>query len=290
MSSWRYGHTNSYESDRSAHRVLPSRDMELGLVGKVSIVTGASQGIGREIALALAAEGSQLVISSRRQDALERVAKEVEEIGSDAEVVSADVTDPAAASAIVDAADARFGRIDVLVNNAGKGVNKPLLDLTDADWRDSFELNFLSAVRLSLACVPRMQTIGGGRIINIASRVGREPDPYFGPYGAAKAALINFSKALANAFSKEGILTNSVVPGLIRTEAVEESAERSAEATGMSVDEVFEATLRKRPIPAGRLGQPKDVAGLVAFLASDRASWITGSCFTVDGGIVRSAV
>jgi 3-oxoacyl-[acyl-carrier protein] reductase len=290
MNSRRYTQTNSHESARSAPCVLPSRDMELGLAGKVSVVTGASQGIGREIALALATEGSLLVLSSRRQDALERVAKEVEEIGSDAEVVTADVTDPAAASAIVDAAVARFGRIDVLVNNAGKGMNKPLLELSDADWRESFELNFLSAVRLSLVCVPRMQTLGGGRIINIASRVGREPDPYFGPYGAAKAALINFSKALANAFSKEGILTNCVVPGLIRTEAVEESAERSAEATGLSVDEVFDATLRKRPIPAGRLGQPNDVAGLVAFLASERASWITGACFTVDGGIVRSAV
>jgi len=125
-----------------------------------------------------------------------------------------------------------------------------------------------------------------GRIINIASRVGRQPDPYFAPYGAAKAALINVTKSFANALAKDGILCNSVVPGLVRTEAVEQAAQASAAATGKTVEEVFEATLRKRPIPIGRMGTPADVAGLVVFLASPRASWITGSCFTVDGGIV----
>jgi 3-oxoacyl-[acyl-carrier protein] reductase len=132
-----------------------------------------------------------------------------------------------------------------------------------------------------------MRERGWGRIVNISSRVGREPDPYFAPYAASKAALINFSKNLANAYSADGVLTNCVVPGLIRNEATDEAARRSAEATGMSVDEVYAATLRKRPIPAGRIGESADVAGLVAFLASDHAAWITGACFTVDGGIVR---
>jgi 3-oxoacyl-[acyl-carrier protein] reductase len=127
-----------------------------------------------------------------------------------------------------------------------------------------------------------------GRIVNISSRVAREPDPLFAPYAAAKAALVNFSKTLANAFSADGVLTNCVVPGLIRGEGVQEAAEQSAAATGKTVAEVYAATLRKRPIPAGRIGEPSDVAGLVAFLASDLASWITGACFTVDGGIVRS--
>jgi NAD(P)-dependent dehydrogenase (short-subunit alcohol dehydrogenase family) len=160
-----------------------------------------------------------------------------------------------------------------------------MLELTEDDWHESFELNFMSAVRLSLGCVPLMQQQGGGRIINISSRMGRQPDPYFAPYAAAKAALINFTKNLANAYSKHGILCNCVVPGLVRTEAVEESARHSAEATGKTVDEVFAATLRKRPIPVGRIGKPADIAGLVVFLASPRASWITGSTFTVDGGI-----
>ncbi|MDQ3148176.1 MAG: SDR family oxidoreductase, partial [Actinomycetota bacterium] len=181
----------------------------------------------------------------------------------------------------------RFGRIDILVNNAGKGTPKPMLELTDADWHASIELNLMSAVRFSLACVPHMKARGWGRIVNISSRVGREPDPYFAPYAAAKAALINFSKNLANAFSEHGVLTNCVVPGLIRSEALDEAVQKTAAATGRTVGEVFEATLKKRPIPAGRLGEPDDVAGLVALLVSERGSWITGSCFTVDGGIVR---
>jgi len=134
-----------------------------------------------------------------------------------------------------------------------------------------------------------MRTQGGGRIVNIASRVGRQPDPLFAPYAAAKAALINFTKSLANAFSKDGILSNCVVPGLIRTEAVEEAARASAAATGRTVDEVLAETLRRRPIPAGRMGEPADVAGLVVFLASPHASWITGGTFSVDGGILPVA-
>ena len=172
----------------------------------------------------------------------------------------------------MDAVLERFGRVDVLVNNAGKGTPKPMLELTDDDWQASLELNFLGAVRLSLACVPHMRTRGFGRIVNISSRVAREPDAYFAPYAAAKAALVNFSKSLANGFSGDGILTNCIVPGLIRGEGVEEAAERSAAATGMTVEEVYAETLRKRPI---------------ALLVSDWGSWITGACFTVDGGIVR---
>jgi NAD(P)-dependent dehydrogenase (short-subunit alcohol dehydrogenase family) len=187
---------------------------------------------------------------------------------------------------VIERALGRFGRIDVLVNNAGKGSPKRIVDLTEDDWRASFELNFMSAVRMSLAAAPVMKRQGGGRIINISSRVARQPDPYFAPYAAAKSALINFTKSLANAFSKDAVLCNCVVPGLVRSEAVEEAAARSAEATGKSVEEIFAETLRKRPIPAGRMGEPADVAGIVVFLASARASWITGATFTVDGGIV----
>jgi len=258
--------------------------MTLG--GRVAVVTGASRGIGRAIALELAEAGADLVINARGRAALEAVAAEIRARGRQVEAVPADVATDAGARLVVERAVARFGRVDVLVNNAGKGSPKRLLDLTEEDWHASLELNLMSAVRLSLACVPLMRAHGGGRIINIASRVGRQPDPLFAPYAAAKAALINFTKSLANAFSKDGILSNCVVPGLIRTEAVEEAARQSAAATGKTVEEVFAETLRRRPIPAGRMGEPADVAGLVVFLASPRASWITGSAFTVDGGIV----
>ena len=258
--------------------------MTLG--GRVAVVTGASRGIGRAIALELAEAGADLVINARGSAALDAVAAEVRARGRDVEAVPADVATEAAAPLVVERAVARFGRVDVLVNNAGKGSPKRLLDLTEEDWHASFELNFMSAVRLSLACVPLMRARGGGRIVNISSRVGRQPDPYFAPYAAAKAALINFTKSLANAFSKDGVLANCVVPGLVRTEAVLEAARESAEATGKTVEEVLAETLRARPIPAGRMGEPADVAGLVVFLASPRASWITGATFTVDGGIV----
>lgn len=253
----------------------------------MAIVTGASQGIGRAIALTLATEGADVVLAARRRPGLEAVAAEVAALGRRAHVVQADVASPDGASVIVDAAVGAFGRVDILVNNAGKGHPKAMLELTDDDWHASFELNLMSAVRLSMACIPIMKERGWGRIINISSRVGREPDPFFGPYSASKAALINVSKNLANAFSKHGVLTNCIVPGLIRSEAVDDAARASAEATGQTIEEVFAATLKKRPIPAGRLGEPDDVAGLVALLASERGSWITGSCFTVDGGIVR---
>ncbi len=261
--------------------------MELGLSERVAVVTGGSQGIGRAIALTLAAEGADLVLAARRLPGLESVAAEVAALGRRAEIVQSDVATADGTAAIAAAAMDAFGRVDILVNNAGKGANKPMLDLTDADWQASFDLNFMSAVRLSLACVPHMQTQGWGRIVNISSRVGREPDPYFAPYAAAKAALINFSKNLANAFSKDGVLTNCVVPGLIRSEGVDDATRASAAATGRSEEEVMAATLKKRPIPAGRIGEPEDVAGLVGLLVSERGSWITGSCFTVDGGIVR---
>jgi 3-oxoacyl-[acyl-carrier protein] reductase len=262
--------------------------VNLDLDGRVALVTGASQGIGRSIALVLAAEGADLVLAARRRPGLDAVAAEVEALGRRAAVVPGDVATAEGADAVSSGALDAFGAVDILVNNAGKGAPKPLLDLTDDDWQASIELNLLSAVRLCQALVPQMRERGWGRIVNISSRVAREPDPYFAAYGAAKAALINFSKSLATGFSKYGVLTNCIVPGLIRSEAVDEAARRSADATGQSVEEVFAATLAKRPIPAGRIGEPEDVAGLVALLVSDRASWITGSCFTVDGGIVRS--
>jgi len=262
--------------------------MDLGLAGRVALVTGGSQGIGRDIARTLAAEGADVAICARRTDVLEATAGELRASGRDVVAVAADVATPDGVARVADAVHDHFGRVDILINNAGKGSPKPLLELTDEEWYASIDLNLMSAVRMCRACVPGMRERGWGRIVNIGSRVGREPDAFFGPYAASKAALINFSKTLANAFSPDGVLTNCVVPGLIKGEAVQQAAERSADATGKTVEEVYEATLRKRPIPVGRLGEPSDVSGLVALLVSERGSWITGSCFTVDGGIVRS--
>jgi 3-oxoacyl-[acyl-carrier protein] reductase len=267
---------------------IRSRAVDLGLGGRVAVITGGSQGIGREIARLLATEGADLVIAARRTDRLERTADELRSLGRRVLAVTADVATPDGPAAIADAALEAFGRVDILVNNAGKGFNKPLHELTDDDWYASIDLNLMSAVRMCRALVPQMRERGWGRVVNIATRVALEPDPYFAAYAAAKAALVNFSKNLANAYSPDGVLTNCVVPGLIRSEAIDQAAEKSAAETGLSVEEVMARTLKKRPIPAGRLGEPADVAGLVALLCSDYGSWITGACFTVDGGIVRS--
>ncbi|MBM3672220.1 MAG: SDR family NAD(P)-dependent oxidoreductase [Actinobacteria bacterium] len=262
--------------------------MDLGLEGRVALVTGGSQGIGREIALTLATEGADVAICARREQVVDATTADLRALGRDALGVVADVATTSGVQRVSDAVHEHFGRVDILINNAGKSSMKALLDLTDEDWYASIDLNLMSAVRMSQAFVPGMRERGWGRIVNISSRQGREPDEFFGPYAASKAALINFSKTQSNAFSRDGVLTNCVVPGLIKGEGVQAAAEKSAEVTGKTVEEVYEATLRKRPIPIGRMGEPSDVSGLVALLVSERGSWITGSCFTVDGGIVRS--
>jgi 3-oxoacyl-[acyl-carrier protein] reductase len=263
--------------------------VDLGLAGRTAVITGGSQGIGREIARLLAAEGADLVLAARRTGVLEATAAELREAHSRRVVaITADVATPEGPAAIADAALAEFASVDILINNAGKGHNVPIDELTDADWYASLDLNLMSAVRLCRALVPQMCARGWGRVINISTRVAREPDPYFAAYAASKAALINYSKNLANAHSADGVLTNCIVPGLIRSEAIDQAAQKSAAETGLTVDEVMARTLKKRPIPAGRLGEPSDVAGLVALLCSEYGAWITGACFTIDGGIVRS--
>jgi 3-oxoacyl-[acyl-carrier protein] reductase len=262
--------------------------MQLGLDGRAAIVTGASQGIGLAIARALAGEGASLVVCARGADKLAAAAADLEASGADVVAVPADVTDPAAVEQLTEACLGRFGRLDILVNNAGKGAPVPLAEQTPELWLSCFELNLFSAVRLSLACARPMREARWGRIVNIGSRVGREPDPYFAPYAAAKAGLMNFSKSLSDAVARDGVTANCVIPGLVRSQAVDQAAEQSAAATGAGAEDVMAEILRRRPIPVGRLGEPEDVAGLVVYLCSEAAGWTTGSCFTVDGGISRS--
>jgi NAD(P)-dependent dehydrogenase (short-subunit alcohol dehydrogenase family) len=199
------------------------------------------------------------------------------------------LADPLAAPAIVERCTEVLGPVEILVNNAGGAVPKRLDRVTHDDWHAGFEVNFFAAARLALAAVPVMREQGWGRIVNVASTSGREPDPYFGPYSAAKAALVNLSKNLALAFSAEGILTNCVIPGITLTELVEANAAAAAEASGVSRDDVMNRMMAQHPVAAGRFGQPSEVASAILFLVSEQAAWITGAALAVDGGTLRSA-
>jgi 3-oxoacyl-[acyl-carrier protein] reductase len=263
--------------------------MELGLRDRVAIVTGASKGIGKQVALQLAREGTHLVLNARGADELEVVAHEARALGVRAVTVVADLADPAAAPLLAERALEELERIDVLVNNVG-GAGDPtrMLKLTDHDWQDGFERNFFSAVRVTATCLPTMLDRGWGRVVHLASTYGVEPGPYFGPYSAAKAALLNYSKNLARAYSAQGVHSNCVVPGVTVTERVETIAAAAADAQDASVDEVMGKMMARDPIATGRFGTPEEVAAAVVFLASEAAAWITGATLAVDGGTLRS--
>jgi len=262
--------------------------MDLGLGGRAAIVTGASRGIGRATAERLAAEGASVLVCGRDQDALDAVVASISAASGDAVAHVADVTDPASAEALAAACIDAFGRLDILVNNAGTAVPGRLDALTDDDWYESFELNFFSAVRLAAACVPAMREAGWGRLVHVASVSGREPDFRFAPYSAAKAALLNWSTSLSQAYAAEGVLSSCVVPGITLTELVAGNAEAAAERLGTTPDQVMATMLERHQVAAARFGEPAEIASAIAFLASDAASWITGATLEVDGGTLRA--
>jgi 3-oxoacyl-[acyl-carrier protein] reductase len=259
--------------------------VDLGLDGRAAVVTGASRGIGRQVALQLVAEGCRVLLVGRDRDALAAVQAEA---GDHTAPLACDITDPASAELVVGECRRVFGRLDIVVNNAGSAEPKALVDLTAADWQRSLDVNFLAAARLSVAALPGMQAAGWGRLVHIASISGREPDPLFAPYSAAKAALLNLSTSLSRAAAADGVLSSCVIPGVTATELVRDNALATAERTGRSPDDVMERLLERSGVPAGRFGRPEEVAAAVVFLASEVASWITGATLEVDGGTLRA--
>lgn len=265
--------------------------MKLGLKDKVALVTGASKGIGKAIALALASEGCRVVIGARGKEDLETVATEIHAAGSLVQAVAADVTKAGDTQKLVDEAVAKFGTIHILVNNAGGiGSFSPFDQLKDDDWLDVFNLNVLSTVRVTRAALPYMQKQKWGRIINMASESGIQPDPVMPHYNASKAALINLTKSLSKAYAKDGVLVNVVSPAFIRTPLVDDLLAERAKSLGVTVKEAEADFLREnRPnIVLGRAGESEEIASVVVFLASEAASFVTGANYRIDGGSVAS--
>jgi 3-oxoacyl-[acyl-carrier protein] reductase len=264
--------------------------MDLGLAGRRALVTGSSKGIGEAIARVLAAEGVRVTICARGVEALDAAVAAVGRAGGQVQAVAADLATEAGVEAVWRAQVSAFGGVDVLVNNVtGPGGDLDILATTDEDWLAAYTMNVLVHVRFIRHALPGMLERGWGRIVNIASTAGRQPDDHYPAYGATKAALINLSRLLANAYSGRGVLTNCVCPGITRTDAATASAVARTGRTGddprLVFDEFFGA---RRPLPVGRFGEPEDAAHLVAFLCSERASFITGTCIDVDGGWVKS--
>lgn len=269
---------------------MPSMGRELE--GRVALVTGGSKGIGKAIAWSFAQQGANVVVTARGAEALDAVVKEFAGFAGEVVAVVADATDPASVRAAVDLTVQRFGQLDILVNNVG-GTNRiaDFSDLTKDDWFKVFDLNVMSVVYSVQCALPWLRRSRAGRIINISSISGVEPGLLIPHYCATKAAVINLSKHFANLFSGDGILVNVVCPGQVHSDGRKKLAEHIAETQGIPLSAAIVQidTQGADKIPLGRIGEPDDVAGLVAFLASDRAAWITGACFHVNGGKHRSA-
>ncbi len=260
--------------------------METGLSNRVAVITGASQGMGRATAVALAAEGVHLALNARSSQALGQLASDLKaKYKVEVHTEAFDVRETVAVDEFIANTARIFDRIDICVANAGGPPPKHFLDTTDEDWNSAFALNLHSAAILARAVIPHMQRREWGRIITISSITVREPQPKLILSNAIRAGVMGLVRTLATDFGKDGILVNNVAPGYIATDRIKQlTAERAAQ-TGQNTQEIEKEWTDK--IPLNRLGRPEEIADTIVWLASDRASFVTGQTILVDGGMYK---
>ncbi len=258
--------------------------MDLGLHNKVAVVTGASRGLGKAISEALGREGCKLLICARSEEVLREAEDELVSGGVEAHAVVEDITDKGAAERLRSSAIDRFGRIDILVGNAGGNRRKPFEQTTDEDWLDILELNLMSHLRCARAVIPEMRKVGGGSMVFVSSIFGREAGGAgLSIYNTTKSAIISAAKIMAVELAGEDIRVNTIAPGSIRFPGG--SWDRRVREDPEAMREFVEQN-----IPMGRFGRAEEIADLAAFLVSERSSLITGACINADGGQSHSLI
>lgn len=250
-------------------------DNVFDITGKVAIITGASRGIGQSLAEHFAAAGAKVVISSRKQEGLDEVAAPIRERGGEITTIVAHNGDKAALQALVDQTVATYGGVDILINNAATNPHfGPTLDAEDSMWQKTIEVNLMGNVWLTQACVKVMRERGGGKVINVASVAGIRPGAFQGIYSITKASIISLTRTLGAELAGDNIQVNAIAPGLIKTKF----------AQAIWGNESLYSEVIKR-VPAMRLGEPDELAGIALYLASPASSFTTGQVFVIDGGM-----
>ncbi|MBI3938473.1 MAG: SDR family oxidoreductase [Betaproteobacteria bacterium] len=253
--------------------------MELGLKGKVAVVTGGTEGIGKAAAVRFVAEGAKVAICARRAELLQKTAEELTRAGGDVLALTADVSRGEEVERFMHAVVERFGRIDILVNNAGTSSAHPFDAIDDGTWYADIDLKLFGAIRCARIAIPHMKKQGGGRIINITTVGGKQPGAKSMPTTVTRAAGLALTKALSKELAPDNILVNTVCIGKIKSG----QHERAAARQGVSAEAYYD-TMAKN-IPLNRVGEAEEVANVIAFLSSSAASYVTGSSFNLDGGI-----
>jgi 3-oxoacyl-[acyl-carrier protein] reductase len=260
--------------------------MDLGLSGRTALVCGSSKGLGRAIAEALAAEGTNVILNSRSADRLAVAQAEIAgATGAQVAAVPADLSDPDAIEVLLNASKEAFGAIDILVTNTGGPPSGPFEAHSSGVWRQAIAQNLESVVNLVRATLPGMKERRWGRIVNVTSISVKQPVAGLILSNALRAAVTGFAKTIANEAAPFGVTVNNVLPGFTRTERLVELADATAARTQGSPDEVYEGW--KKDVPMGRLGEPEELAALTAFLCSEKAAYVTGQSIAVDGGWIK---